>query len=52
MAFTKQFIKIEWLRKGVMSIHIPHTGQRTVVDFIPRLSFTSLFSTQYVVSTI
>ena len=30
MTSVKQFIKLEWLHKGAMSMHLPHEGFKSV----------------------
>ena len=40
MTLLKQFIKLEWLRKGVMSIHLVHESFKSVVLFCVFLQST------------
>ena len=42
--FNEQFIKLEWMHKGVMSIHFLHEGFKSGRWPIPKLSFTSLMT--------
>ena len=42
--FNEQFIKLKWMRKGAMSVHLLHECFSPAIDSISRPSFTSLMT--------
>jgi len=42
---NEQFIKLKWMHRSGVSIHLLHEGSKSAVDLIPGLFFTSLMTT-------